>query len=173
MTDWVPAAQASKLFPQANATEAPLRAGSFQPDPNPYSAPASAGTQAVVAYNLRTPSAQISVHGPAIGLIVAGSLAGVSCIFHGLVTVIAGVQRGRDPAYAAGAIAATILLVAINGFICFSATQMMKRESYRGAVAASILALMPCSLCFWLSIPMGIWSLVILLQPQVKASFRS
>jgi hypothetical protein len=41
------------------------------------------------------------------------------------------------------------------------------------AMTAAILAIVPCSCCCILNMPFGIWSLVVLLNEQVKAAFRS
>ena len=60
-----------------------------------------------------------------------------------------------------------------GGVIIFGCMQMMKLESYGLGMAACILAMIPCfSPCCILGIPIGIWCIVVLNDPVVKASFR-
>jgi hypothetical protein len=42
------------------------------------------------------------------------------------------------------------------------------------AVIASVAAMLPCtvSCCCILGLPVGIWSLVVLMKPEVKQAFR-
>ena len=52
--------------------------------------------------------------------------------------------------------------------------KMKNLESYSFAMAASIIAMIPCiGPCCLLGIPFGIWSIVVLGDAQVKAAFRS
>lgn len=51
---------------------------------------------------------------------------------------------------------------------------MKSLENYGFAMAASIIALIPCmGPCCILGIPFGIWSLVVLSDPVVRSSFKS
>jgi hypothetical protein len=50
---------------------------------------------------------------------------------------------------------------------------MKNLQSYGLAMTASIVAMIPCiSPCCILGLPFGIWALVILNRPEVKAAFR-
>jgi hypothetical protein len=50
---------------------------------------------------------------------------------------------------------------------------MKKLESYGLAMAASIIAMIPCvSPCCLLGLPIGIWALVVLMKPEVKSAFH-
>src|SRR5262245_51683699 len=51
------------------------------------------------------------------------------------------------------------------------ARKMMRLESYRWAMAASIAAFLPCSPVSLLGMAMGIWSLVVLNRRNVIAAF--
>ena len=53
--------------------------------------------------------------------------------------------------------------------ILFGAVQMLQLRSYAWAMAAAILSIMACSL---IGLPMGIWALIILLQPDVRDTFE-
>jgi hypothetical protein len=50
--------------------------------------------------------------------------------------------------------------------------KMKKLERYGLAMTASILAMLPCSLCCVLGLPIGIWALVVLMKPEVKSAFH-
>jgi hypothetical protein len=46
-------------------------------------------------------------------------------------------------------------------------------QGYALSVVAAILAVIPCtSPCYMLGLPFGIWALVVLNDPLVKAAFR-
>lgn len=78
-------------------------------------------------------------------------------------------QRG-----AAGPLAALIqaAFVAVNAVIVLGAIQMLRFESWGLAVAASILAIVNIgSCCCVVSLPVGIWSLLILMRQDVGAAF--
>jgi hypothetical protein len=54
----------------------------------------------------------------------------------------------------------------------WGALEMGRLESYRWAVASSVVALVSAVLCGnYFSLPGGIWALVLLLKPEVKAAF--
>lgn len=58
-------------------------------------------------------------------------------------------------------------LLASCGGLC-----MILRKSYSLAVTGAIVSLVPiCGPCLGLSIPFGIWALVLLLRPEVKFAF--
>jgi hypothetical protein len=63
--------------------------------------------------------------------------------------------------------------VAINAFITFGGMKMKNLESRGLALAASIIAIVPCFSCFVVGIPVGIWCLVTLSKPEVKAAFHA
>jgi hypothetical protein len=72
---------------------------------------------------------------------------------------------------AAGSLS-NILSIAIGAVILFGAVKMMRLQNLGLAMAASILAVIPClSPCCCLGIPFGIWSLVVLNRPEVKSAF--
>jgi hypothetical protein len=67
--------------------------------------------------------------------------------------------------------AAVGLLIA--GLIIYATMEMKKLRQWSLAVAASILAMIPCiSPCCIIGLPIGIWSLVILMRDDVKAAFK-
>jgi hypothetical protein len=62
--------------------------------------------------------------------------------------------------------------VVANGFVLYAALQMFKLQSYRLALAASALVMLPCSGCCCAGVPVGIWSLSVLARPEIKLHFR-
>jgi hypothetical protein len=51
---------------------------------------------------------------------------------------------------------------------------MMKLRNRSLAIAASILAIVPCcDICCPIGIPVGIWALVVLLNDEVKRAFAT
>jgi hypothetical protein len=68
-----------------------------------------------------------------------------------------------------GAVGAVLSIIIILG-----ALGMMKAKNYGLALTASILALIPVTnCCCFVATPFGIWALIVLLNPDVKAAFRA
>ena len=66
-------------------------------------------------------------------------------------------------------------MIAVGGLIVFGGVQMLKQRSYGLAMAASILTMLPCLTCLGccgVGEGIGIWALVVLLNEDVKRSFR-
>ena len=57
--------------------------------------------------------------------------------------------------------------------ILVGAWQMRQLKSYGLAVIACVLAILPCTLTWFVSMPMGIWALVVLMRPDVREAFES
>src|ERR1035437_5623001 len=122
------------------------------------------------------------VKGPAIGLIVLAILG----MLFGIVSLIlnlAGVSfwaSGQMPKEAwANMFSGTIGVVSgiigilVSGLILFGGIKMQKLESYGLAMTVSIIAMIPCfSPCCLIGLPIGIWALVVLSQPEVKSAFH-
>ena len=122
------------------------------------------------------------VNGPAIGLIVVAILGVVlqivSLIFNLAGASILSNARMPNEAWAnmfsgtMGAVS-SIIGILLSGVILFGGMKMKKLESYGLAMAASILAMIPCfSPCCLLGLPIGIWAVVVLAKPEVKSAFH-
>lgn len=70
------------------------------------------------------------------------------------------------------AIVFAILALIFWGVVLFGALKMRALESYGLAMAAAILAMLPCGCCCIVGLPVGIWCLVVLMDQNVKAQFR-
>ena len=123
------------------------------------------------------------VSGPAIGLLVTGVIgvffAGIGLIMNFIGMGISPFIRDEIPdRYAEfwegslGA-ASSIIGILVAAFIIFASLKMRELRQYELSIAASIVAMIPCiSPCCILGLPIGIWCLVVLLRPEVKAAFQ-
>jgi hypothetical protein len=90
---------------------------------------------------------------------------------------MAALGGGRDGMFAmlqgALGLVFSIISIGIGVGILMGAMKMQKLQSYNFALAAAVIAMIPCiSPCCWLGLPAGIWALVILMKPEVKAAFN-
>lgn len=130
--------------------------------------------------------AKDAVSGPAIGLMVTAGL-GVAGSLVGLILTLARWSAapempGMDPqiahmiqvfAYGPLGIVTKIVGLALSLFVLYGAMKMQKLAGYGFALAAAIVALIPCfSPCCLIGLPIGIWALVVLNKPEVKSQFE-
>lgn len=66
----------------------------------------------------------------------------------------------------------SILGIVLSILIAIGASKMKRLESRGWAMASSIIAVIPCTGCCVLSLPFGIWALVVLNKPEVRDHFR-
>lgn len=66
-----------------------------------------------------------------------------------------------------------VLLLISAAFVLFGAIKMKNKTDYGVAKAAAIVAIIPfVGPCCLIGIPFGIWAVVVLSKPHVKAAFR-
>ena len=65
-----------------------------------------------------------------------------------------------------------VVNIVLHGLILFGSIKMKNLESYGLAMTAAILSTMCCNCCV-IGMGAGIWSLVVLNNPQVRAAFRA
>ncbi len=129
---------------------------------------------------------QDRVKAPAIALIVVGlldALTGISWImFRSLLRELFRNNMSQsdferyERSFSSGSHILTVIgivvLLTISGFIVFGGIEMMKLRNRPLAITASILAIIPCcDACCPISIPVGIWALIVLLNDEVKRAF--
>jgi hypothetical protein len=169
----------------------PPRAAHEPPPPPPqYSESPFAPPSA--PYSAARPSVQASdqVRTPAVGLMIGGILSLVYAALDLVACIhfIIGFQQGQPPPnwppfmqnlMQPNATQMTIaaILDAVKLLWCaaiiYGALKMMRLESYALAIAASVMSLILCmNCCCFLGLPFGIWSLIVLNRPEVRASFR-
>lgn len=127
-------------------------------------------------------AAMDQLKGPAISLMVTACI-GAAFQVLGLLMNLMGAgmgamaRSGRGmPNMLSGGIGAVFnvigLIMAVVVFM--GASKMKNAESYGFAMAAAIIAMIPClGPCCLLGLPLGIWALVVLMKPEVKAAFNA
>jgi hypothetical protein len=181
--EWLPLSAfdefADLLRPGAAAAPPPAAAAAspaaFTPAPMPTTLPAGTRGAALEA-----------VKGPAIALIITAALGIAYYCFNGAYTLIAGgpMFHREMPANIPaewqsfihgmqGPLAGVMsfVIAAVNGFVLFGALKMLRLQSRPLAMAACIVAMIPCGCCCLVGIPFGIWGLVMLNKPEVKSQF--
>jgi hypothetical protein len=163
-------------MPSPTPAGSPFAAAGPGDTDNPYQSPADFEPAALY------PPAYVAdrVAAPAIGLIITGSLGLLmQCI--GTVRTFFMLQDfpkavANDPAFMAmgGAqLVIGLLGVVLNILIIVGGVKMRRLESHGLAMAAAILAMIPClSPCCLLGLPFGIWAIVVLSSDEVRAAFR-
>jgi hypothetical protein len=64
-----------------------------------------------------------------------------------------------------------LVMLAINGVVLYGAVKLKQLENYALCMTAAILMVIPCSPCFFLSVPFGIWALIVLFDARVRDAF--
>lgn len=124
------------------------------------------------------------VTAPAIGLLITailgmlGDIAGLALniLGAGFATVLPADEGGGVGGIMSGTMGiVTEAIGLVTGIVILLGALKMKRlESHGFAMAAAILAALPCiSPCCLLGMPIGIWAIMVLLDPGVKAAFQS
>ena len=161
--------------PPAGAAAVPPAPAAPVPTPVPAGVPAASDARA---------KALSQVSGPAIALLITAIL-GIALNALGLAVHLMGrafvpplygmnpdvmrmVQMFNGPM---GAVV-RIFPLAIGILVLVGALKMQKLASHGLATTAAILAMIPClSPCCLLGLPFGIWALVVLNKPEVRAQF--
>ncbi|WNG39261.1 hypothetical protein F0U60_40845 [Archangium minus] len=135
-----------------------------------------------------TAAAREAVATPAILLMVTGGLGVVMALFGLLSSAMGGGELPPDlfeanpdleqlrpwleRSRSFGAFG-NVLTLALSGVTFFGGLKMKNLENFGLAMAASIIAILPCfGPCCCIGIPVGIWSLVVINKPEVKSAFR-
>ena len=126
------------------------------------------------------------VQGPALGLMITaiiGVLLGLLSLGMNVLGVgMSGLQNmsgGNGAAdqyvrYMSGGvgIVSAVFALGVSGFILWASMQMKQLRNWNMSVAASIVAMIPCiGPCCLVGIPIGIWSVIVLMKPEVKSAF--
>jgi hypothetical protein len=135
-------------------------------------------------FNSERALAESQVAGPSIGLIVTailgmvGQLASVGV--HVLGAGVGAMTAKNGPEGIAQMMSGgfgvffSLIGLVVGVVILLGALKMKKLESYSFAMAAAIIAMVPCiSPCCLVGLPIGIWALVVLNKPEVKSQFRA
>ncbi len=119
--------------------------------------------------------------GPAIGLLVTAGIGAawqvLSLILNLMGAGMGAMMRGTRgmPSMLSGGIGVmfSVIGIVMAVVVFMGASKMKNAESYGFAMAAAIIAMIPCvSPCCLFGLPLGIWALIVLLKPEVKAAFQ-
>ena len=149
------------------------------PPPPPYNPPPMGGAP------MGGPPAAQQVQGPAMGLLITGVIGVVLGALSLLMNLLGMGMSGLEGLGGGGAtdqymqymsggvgIVSGIIALGISGFIIWSSMQMKQLRNWNMSVAASIVAMIPCiGPCCLIGIPIGVWSLIVLMKPEVKSAF--
>ena len=130
--------------------------------------------------------AKDQIKGPAIGLMIASGMTfafylfctGLMVFVGGLGFIAPGSSSGGDPmgGLLSGVIGGVVYgFFAIASLVAFvGALRMKSLRTYPLAMTSAILSILPCTtyVCCMLMMPFGIWALIVLMKPEVKAEFR-
>ena len=123
------------------------------------------------------------VSGPATGLLVTAIFGGF-LQFLGLLfnllgfsvgTLTGGNAEEQFAQWVSGGLGITssVIGLLVAGFLIYASLEMKKLSQWGLAVGASVVAMLPCvSPCCLIGLPVGIWSLVVLTKPEIKAAFH-
>jgi len=156
-------------IPEFNAAPpAPWIAPPLGAAPSPLPAPMVAGIEGMV-------------QGPAIGLIITavlGFLGQIAAIIWtvGFASAFAA-QQGQLPwsnmISGSWTFVSTGVGIVMSILIFVAALKMRRLENHSLAMAASVIAMLPCvSPCCLVGLPIGIWALVVLSKPEVRSAFH-
>ena len=91
----------------------------------------------------------------------------------GVGLTVAGEGQLGDLAQMLLGVASSTVGIAVGVLIIVGALRMRQLKSYGFAMAAAILAMVPCvSPCCLLGLPAGIWALVVLMRDDVQGAFE-
>ena len=123
------------------------------------------------------------VKGPAIALMIAAGLSILTALYLFGVALkgaldpdlSATVEDEQDAAISfAFTLVTSCFFSAVASFVLFGAIQMFRLKNHRLAQVASIVAMIPCiSPCCVLSLPFGLWSILVLNKTDVRRAFKS
>ncbi len=122
------------------------------------------------------PASRVSA--PAIALMVAGGL-GIAWTLLWMLTIgVFGVAILADPD-AREALPGVgiwegfgVISLALSGLTTYAGWQMRQLQGWSLSMAGAIVAMLPCSGCCLLGLPIGIWAVVVLLDGDVKRAFN-
>lgn len=141
----------------------PPPGGGFAPPPPPGGAQAQVGAPAIglivtaiIGILWQLVSVVLNLLGTGLGAMGAAEGGGISGIFSGVIGLVF-----------------NVVWLLMGGLVIFGALKMKNLQSYGLSMAAAVIAALPCtSPCCFLGLPLGIWAIVVLMNQDVKASFR-
>ena len=65
-----------------------------------------------------------------------------------------------------------VISLALSALVAYAGWQMRQLRNWGLSMAGAIVAMIPCSGCCLLGLPIGIWAIVVLIDNDVKRAFR-
>jgi hypothetical protein len=143
---------------------------------NPYASPSVASAVQPLAGPEARRRAENKVRPPAFSMLVVSTLSVALQLFVAIAVGI-GFTGGQIGADAGIMLIQFLMPLVIHAVILFGAWEMLHLRRYAMAVTASVLSMIPCvgltfgGICCLVSLPVGIWSIVVLSDPLVKRVF--
>jgi phage FluMu protein Com len=169
--------------PSTNPFGAGVNAPNPYASPNPYAASPYGGAYGgAMAGSYRPTTAPAKLMIPAILMIVVavitigwGSISTLNVILTPMPPPPPELDEAGQAGYKAGyygaGVVAPLIAILVNIGVIAGAIQMIRLKSYDTAKGAAIAAIFPCSACC-LNMPLGIWALIVLNQPDVRRMFQ-
>ncbi|HEV3255316.1 MAG TPA: serine/threonine-protein kinase [Gemmataceae bacterium] len=137
----------------------------------PEAGPGQPGADGLGAPPAHPQGMHTQVLAPAVGLMGAGILV-LCCAAVNVITAVIDLFRADVPVREVELLFSALAAGAIGGCQILGGLRMMKLRSYQLAQTAAVLALVPWPWGWWLRVGFGIWALVVLNKPDVRAAFR-
>jgi hypothetical protein len=119
------------------------------------------------------------VKAPSIGLLAAGGLGALFDLLYIVLVGFIGVaaiadRESADALPGVGVmIGMAVVKLLLDVFTIYAGLQMRQLHGWGLSLAGAIAAMLPCSPCCILGLPMGIWALMVLIDEEVKRSFAT
>ena len=119
------------------------------------------------------------VSAPAIGLMIAGGVSALGSLLWLVMllffsTLIFASEDSQDALIGIGFwVPISLLRLALDGLTIYGGLKMRQLHSWNLSLAGSVAAMIPCTFCCFVSLPLGIWALVVLLNDEVKRAFAA
>ena len=110
---------------------------------------------------------------PATGLLVSGVLTLFSWVVVSLVVLAAVGNKSNKDIWLMIVALVGVLIMAVSGVLITGAMKMLRLHSYPMAATAAIVAMIPWSPAWPVSLPFGIWACIVLGRPAVVEAFCS
>ncbi len=118
-------------------------------------------------------AARFRVAAPAAGLIFTGLMVFAQGVFGAALLLAAAPDSLRQEGILHPILLFGLLLITgVAGVIVVGGVKLIRMESYTWALVAAIWAMLSLPYAFVIGLPFGIWALLVLRKPEVRAAFR-
>jgi predicted Ser/Thr protein kinase len=142
----------------------------------PTAKPATADHVSLVRHQLKIPAIGLLVAG-IVNLLAAVSIVLITVLVEGSEGFIEGLEEGfvEGSGTFAEALFRSVIIALfslVSGIILvLGAARMFDLQSYGIALIAAVVAILPCAVGFPISLPFGIWAMIVVLRHDVKTTF--